>query len=444
MEPVTVAVITVVLLFCLIIAGVHVGFSLALMSVVGIFWITGKFTVALSILSNTAFESVRDYIFAVLPLFILMGSFMSNSGVARDLYQTANYILRSLPGGMGIATVASNAVFAAVTGVSVASAAVFSRISMPEMLRLNYKKSFAVGAVAGSSVLGMLIPPSVLLIVYGVLSEVSIGKLFVAGIIPGILLAVVYSVGIILMSKLRPELVGGKDSARKFVFYPQSEGGVKGRAKLVLNLVPVGVLMVLVIGGIWGGFFTPTEASAVGALGALILALAKGMRMEGFNESLLETALGTATIMLLLIAAQMYSRMLAMSGLIAYINDVFMGLSAPPIMVIILFVITLVVLGCILDSGSILLITTPLMAPIAAQMGFDLVWFGIVMVLATEMGLLTPPFGMVVYAVKATLGDTITVEEIFKGSFPYLLMMALTLAVIIAFPSLSTWLPSLM
>lgn len=444
MEPVTVAVITVVLLFCLIIAGVHVGFSLALMSVVGIFWITGKFTVALSILSNTAFESVRDYIFAVLPLFILMGSFMSNSGVARDLYQTANYILRSLPGGMGIATVASNAVFAAVTGVSVASAAVFSRISMPEMLRLNYKKSFAVGAVAGSSVLGMLIPPSVLLIVYGVLSEVSIGKLFVAGIIPGILLAVVYSVGIILMSKLRPELVGGKDSARKFVFYPQSEGGVKGRARLVLNLVPVGVLMVLVIGGIWGGFFTPTEASAVGALGALILALAKGMRMEGFNESLLETALGTATIMLLLIAAQMYSRMLAMSGLIAYINDVFMGLSAPPIMVIILFVITLVVLGCILDSGSILLITTPLMAPIAAQMGFDLVWFGIVMVLATEMGLLTPPFGMVVYAVKATLGDTITVEEIFKGSFPYLLMMALTLAVIIAFPSLSTWLPSLM
>ena len=447
MDPITIALITVIILFTLILLGLHIGFALSVMSLVGVWLITGKSAVALSLLSSTAFDAIRDYVFAVLPLFVMMGAFMSNSGAAEDLYRAANMALRRVPGGVGVATVIANAVFAAVTGVSVASAAVFSKIAMPEMIRLNYRKRFAVGSVAGSSVLGMLIPPSVLMIVYGMLAEVSIGRLFIAGVLPGLVLAGIFSAGIIIMSIFRPELVGrvrgnqeavaGADAA---ILQPPQFTTLDTLKKVF----PVLVLIVLVLGGIWGGFFTPTEASAIGALGAMIVAYAKGMRMLGFKTSLLETAAGASSIMFLLIAAQMYSRMLTMSGLMQWMGELILGLSVAPIVIIFLFIVMLVLLGTILDSTSILLITVPLMAPIVAQMGYNLIWFGIVMIISVEMGLLTPPFGMVVFAVKASLGDSITVEEIFRGSFPFLVMMVVALLIIIAFPILSTWLPSLM
>src|SRR5690625_975985 len=200
MSPIIISFITVLLLFVCILLGIHIGFSLAFLSLLGVYLMSGDLAIALSLLSSSAYESIRDYIYAVLPLFILMGVLMSYSGTAKDLYVTASKLLGRLPGSMGVATVISNAIFAAVTGVSVASAAVFSKISMPEMIRIGYNRVFAVGSVAGSSVLGMLIPPSILLIVYGVLAQVSIGKLFIAGILPGVLLAIIFSVGIIIIS----------------------------------------------------------------------------------------------------------------------------------------------------------------------------------------------------------------------------------------------------
>jgi tripartite ATP-independent transporter DctM subunit len=417
------------------------------MSFIGVWLMSGKLTVALAILATTSFEAIREYVFAVLPLFILMGAFMSNSGAAKDLFSASNYLLKRLPGGMGVATVAANAVFAAVTGVSVASAAVFSKISLPEMVRLNYDKKFAVGAVAGSSVLGMLIPPSVLLIIFGMLSEASIGKLFVAGVMPGVVLALIYSIGIVTMSVVKPEIAGRKKAAGDTAAAAEQAKTAAEGEKFGITAVkslPVFILVILVLGGIWGGLFTPTEASAVGALGAMVVAFFKKISFQQLKEVLLETAATSSTILFLLITAQMYSRMLSMSGLVVWLGDQVAASNVSSGVVMFLLCILLLILGCILDSTSILLLTVPLILPIAAHFQWDLLWLGIVMVMVTEMGLLTPPFGMVAFAMKATLGDAVALEDIFRGSLPFLLMMAIGVLVVIAFPVLSTWLPSLM
>jgi tripartite ATP-independent transporter DctM subunit len=413
------------------------------MSFVGIWLLSGKMKVALSILGTTAFEAIREYTYAVIPLFVLMGCFMSHSGVAKDLFNAMNVFFRKLPGGLGIATVISNAVFAAVTGVSVASAAVFSRISLPEMLRHNYRSGFALGTVGGSSVLGMLIPPSLLMIVYGMLSETSIGKLFLAGIVPGLVLAAIFSCGIILISLVRPEVTGNTSLKERRALAEDEKTDIMTNVRLVLRALPIFAIILLVLGGIWGGFFTPTEASAVGAISTFALSLAYGMRAHGIKRVLQESAGTTASILFLLISAQMYSRMLTMSGAAVFltnlINNSHMG--SMPVLLLICFI--LIVLGCILDSTSILLITVPLILPVALTFGWNLIWLGIVMIIVIEMGLLTPPFGMVVFAMKATIGAGVEVEEIFKGVAPFLIMMVLGVVLVVAFPSLATWLPGL-
>ena len=322
MSMITVAVISLICLLSLIFLGVQIAFSLSLMSFVGIWLMTGRFNVAVSILSLTSFEAIRDYTFAVIPLFILMGCFMSHSGVAKDLFDSMNYALKKLPGGLGIATVISNAVFAAVTGVSVASAAVFSRICLPEMNRHHYKPGFALGAVGGSSVLGMLIPPSLLMIVYGMVSETSIGKLFMAGVIPGLVLSAIFCIGIICMCAAKPELAGRyKNEQGKAVNKPVEGEAVISFLMTLFKALPIYLIVVLVLGGIWGGLFTPTEASAVGAFATFILALSRGMKWKGLKSILLESAGTTASILFLLISAQMYSRMLTMSGATVALGD---------------------------------------------------------------------------------------------------------------------------
>ncbi|MBR0597459.1 TRAP transporter large permease [Sinanaerobacter chloroacetimidivorans] len=444
MSMITVAVISVICLFTLILFGVHIGFSLSLMSFIGIWLMTEKIQIALSILATTSFEAIRDYTFAVIPLFVLMGCFMSQSGVAKDLFDAMNYFIKKLPGGLGIATVVSNAVFAAVTGVSVASAAVFARICLPEMSRHRYKPGFALGAVGGSSVLGMLIPPSLLMIVYGMLSETSIGKLFLAGIVPGLILAGIYCVGIIGMSIAKPELTGrAKNAGGKVISASVEEEATQNFLMVSLRALPIFIIVILVLGGIWGGFFTPTEASAVGAFATLILSVARGMRPKGLKKVLLETAGTTSSILFLLISAQMYSRMLTMSGATVALANMVQNSSLGAGIVLFMICFVLILLGCVLDSTSILLITVPLILPIAAAFGWNLIWLGIVMIIVIEMGLLTPPFGMVVFAMKATIGEGVEVEDIFKGVIPFLLMMAMAVVIIIAFPSLTTWLPSL-
>lgn len=435
MDPTTIALITVGFVFFLVLLGVHIGVALALLSVLGIWGITGKLHVAISLLNTTAYSAVMDYVFAVIPLFVLMGILATLSGATRDLFSSAQVVFGRIRGGIGIATVIANALFAAITGVSVASAAVFSRLAIPEMARLNYDRKFSYGIVAGSAILGMLIPPSILMIVYGVLTEQSIGRLFAAGIGPGLLVTAILSLGIWLMVFFTPRLGG------------QLEKMAPMDRHLALRTVlkPWGVILLigLVLGGIYGGFFTPTEAGGIGAAGALVLVIVKRkLSWINLGELLGEIGRTTASIFLLLIAAQMYSRMLTISGLAAKMSVWAAGLPVPPIVIIAMFIVVFMLLGMIIDSVSILLLTIPIMFPVAVKLGYDPIWFGMVSIVAIEIGLLTPPFGMVVFAMKSSLGGSVKIEDIFVGSIPFLFMLGLALLIIIAYPPLSTWLPS--
>jgi C4-dicarboxylate transporter, DctM subunit len=437
MEPLTIGVLSIVGIITLILIGFHVATALALVGFAAIYAITGRFGVASSLLYNTAHAGVADYVYAVIPLFVVMGLFATQSGAIRDLFVAAAALTGKLRGGLGVATVGANAVFAAVTGVSVASAAVFSKIAIPEMARAGYDRRFALGIVGSSALLGMLIPPSILMIVYGVLSEQSIGRLFAAGIVPGLLVALTLAGTIVVRAYRTPALVGSEGDATR--------RPVESRRVALLRVWPLLTLVGLVLGGIYAGWFTPTEAGAVGAAGALILALAK-RRLGGnaMRAILLDTGRTTAAIFLLLVAAQIYSRALTLSGLPAAVSTWVMSLGVEPIIVVLAFVAVIILLGCFIDSVSILLLTMPIMVPVVGALGYDLIWFGMVAIVAVELGLLTPPFGMVVFAMKASLSGDVRVEEIFAGVAPFLIALLVALALLIALPGLTTFLPNLL
>ena len=417
--------------------GMHVGVALSLLSVVGVWLMRDNFVLATKFLALSAYDAIANHIFDVVPLFVLMGLLISMSDIGRDMFQVMNRPLRRIPGGLGVATVAANAVFAAITGISIASAAVFTKVAVPEMLKLGYTARFATGVVAGSSVLGMLIPPSLLLIVYGFLAETSIGALFIAGIIPGLLLSLAFALLIFVLATRFPAFVG----APKVVASGVTDGGPPVG---YLSMMPVVGLIVLVLGGIYGGFFTPTEAGAVGALGALLLALARGRRkaaragVKDYWHVLIETGHVTVSICFLLIAASIYTRMLGLAGipqhLVGLVESAELGFAA----FIALYVVLILVMGTVLDSTSIMLVVLPLVLPIAQSFGVDLVWFGIVTVLAVEIGLLTPPLGIAVYVIKSTLNDpSVRLGDIFVGAAPFAAIMLVVLLLIILFPWLS-------
>ena len=435
MDATLVGIVSIGLMLVLIYAGMHVGVALALLSFLGVWIIRDDAGIASSLVAQAANDAIADYIFGVVPLFVLMGLLVSVADIGKDTFDVANQAFRRVRGGLGIATVAANAVFAAITGISIASAAVFTKVAVPEMLRHGYTPRFAVGVVAGSSVLGMLIPPSLLLILYGVLTEKSVGDLFIAGIIPGIVLAVLYVAAILLMGRFAPGFVGGRVAADDHLPL-MSVGSMAGK------LLPIALLVALVLGGLYGGLFTPTEAGAVGAAGALVLALAKRrLGWSGLWQVLVETGRITAAVCFLIIAASMYSRMLAISGVTELLRTLIVdtGLGFPGLLAI--FVAVVLLLGTILDSSSIMLITIPLVLPALLAFGTDLIWFGIVTLLAVEIGLLTPPFGIAVFVIKATLGrenSAITLNDIFAGALPFALIMLAMLFLVIAFPQLST------
>ncbi|PKN67250.1 MAG: C4-dicarboxylate ABC transporter permease [Deltaproteobacteria bacterium HGW-Deltaproteobacteria-12] len=418
----------------LIYSGMHVAVALALMSFLGVLLLRDNYTIASKMMALAASDSISGYIFGVVPLFILMGMFIAVSGIGKDTFDVANRLFRGVRGGLGIATVFANAVFAAVTGISIASAAVFTKVAVPEMIRLGYTPRFSVGVVAGSSVLGMLIPPSLLLILFGILTETSIGDLFKAGIMPGILLALFYCAGIIVMAYRFPSYVGGIDK--------QADSG-RGAEMTVLEalskLAPIVLLIALVLGGIYAGWFTPTESGAVGALGAFLLAAGKRqINRAKLWQVLLETGHVTVAILFLLVAANMYSRMLGMSGITGYIGSWFGGSGLGLYSVLTVYLIIILLAGTFLDSTSIIVIIVPLIYPVMQVFGVNLVWFGIVTVVAVEVGLITPPFGMSAFVVKSTLDDQrIGLNEVFMGALPYVLMMIILLVLLVIFPQIS-------
>lgn len=419
-------------MFILVYAGMHVAIVLGGVSFVGVWLIRGDFVIASNMLAQAASDAIASHVFGIVPLFVLMGFLVAVADVGRDAFEVANQLFRRVRGGLGIATVAANAIFAAITGISIASAAVFTRVAVPEMLRYEYTPRFAVGVVAGSSVLGMLIPPSLLMIVYGFLSSESIGSMFIAGIVPGILLALTFSIGILLMARFWPGFVGGQSEGSGEVA-PMSIG------TMLAKLLPSIALILLCLGGIYAGFFTPTEGGAVGAAGALMIALLRRkLSWSALWRVLLETGHVTVSVCFLIICANIFSRMLAMSGtpqfLIASIGEAGFGQYG----FMSLYILILISLGTIIDSISIMLICLPLVLPIADGFGLNLIWFGIVTIVAVEIGLLTPPFGLSVYVVKSTLNDPrISLGEIFKGTAPFVAMMLLVLILLIAFPELT-------
>lgn len=416
----------------LVYAGLWVPIALMLCSYVGVWMIKGSPILAGRLLALSASDTISSYFFGVVPLFVLMGFLVSVTGMGRDAFEVANQLFRRLRGGLGVSTVAANAIFAAITGISIASAAVFTRIAVPEMVRHGYTKKFSVGVVAGSSVLGMMIPPSLLLILYGLLSEQSVGDLFIAGIIPGLLLAAVFGSGVVLMAVFWPSFIGHNLSA-------DTEHDLSPR-DMALKGLPIAALILLVLGGIYGGFFTPIEAGAVGCFGAILIGLMRrSLTWSNFWQVLGDTGLVTASVCFLIIAAQMYSRMLSLSGVPSEFGTFVATADIGYWGVILAYVALVIVMGTILDSSSIMLILVPLMLPVVQAMGVDLIWFGIVTVLAVEIGLLTPPFGISVFVIKSTLDDIdITIGDIFRGAAPFALMMLFVLVLILLFPSIAT------
>ncbi len=438
MDVVSITIITLGLLGILVMLGMHLGTSLMLCSFIGVYLAIGSADVAISMMTSAAYTSLKDYTYGVTPLFILMGLLANMSGASDSLYESIYTSMRRLRGSLGYATIISNAIFAAITGVSIASAAVFTKIAVPQMRRLGYDKRFAVGCVAGSSILGMLIPPSVLMIIYGTVSGASIGNLFIGGIIPGIIMTIAFMLVVFITIRLKPEIVPDNIVTEQLT--------KQERIKIIMKPWSMILLILLSLGGIWLGFFTPTEAGGVAAFGALLLVLInRKFEAKGFISVLANAGVSTGSVMFLLISAQMYSRALAMSGVINLIEGIVLSINLPPICIILLFMLVFLVLGCILDSTSIVLLCVPVMSPIVTSLGYDLTWFGIAAIIAIEVGIISPPFGMSVFTVKSSLGDIgskdgddISVNDIFAGALPYIGAMLLVLALIIMFPSLVT------
>ncbi len=396
MSPVEIGAMSVAAIVAMVYLGVYIPVALGMVSFVSIWIISGKSILAFNFLKIAVSDGVTEYPFATIPLFTVMGLLVSRAGLGTDIYAVMNRAFRALTGGIGMATVGANAVFAAVTGSSIASASVFTRIAVPEMRKLNYSKRFAVGVVAGSSVLGMIIPPSAMLIIYSFVSEQSVGEMFLAGIVPGLLLTAAYITWIYVAGKLQPKYLG--TNIDHGVDEPMSV------AEILDKTVPTVALTLIVLGGIYTGWLTPVEAGAAGALAALLIAVVRRkISWRGLWDTAIETGHITASILFLITMASLYSRMLGYAGLPNQLNEVLQNYNLGFVEVMIIYVVLMLFLGTLLDTASIILIVVPLFITLVEGMGMSLVWFGIVTVIGAEIGLLTPPLGISCFVVTTQL-----------------------------------------
>lgn len=446
----------VVILMALISVGVHIAICLGIASMWGLYRATnGNFDIMFSFLNSTAYEALRDYVFAVIPLFMLMGEFISRCGLAADIYRSINNRFSRLPGRLAHATVLGNVIFAFVTGTSVASATAFTTIAFPQMLRYGYNTSFSLGLIAGSACLGMLIPPSLLMVVWGLLTEQSIGEMFLAGVLPGFVLATFMIVYIIAVAIVRPEMVGegrrpstvGAQASAESAAGPDRIGARIEAPHGNAWFSGLGFLAILAgsLGGIWAGIFTPTEGAGMGALIALIVGIAKGMRARQVYESILAVGRSAAPLMVIVFAAQLYSRTLALSGIGAAIEGMLLDTGLGTWGIVLVMVVIWMLLGMVIDSVSIMLLTVPIFYPIAVNLQIDPMAFAITGILVVEAGLLTPPFGVLVFAVKAVANDITptTLGEVFRGATPMWAMLLAVCVLLAVEPRIATLLPSL-
>lgn len=432
MSSVEIGSLSVLAIVVLVYMGMYIPVALGLVSFVSIWLISGKSILAFNFLKIAVGDGVTEYEFATIPLFTVMGLLVSRAGLGTDIYTVMSRGFRRITGGIGMATVGANAVFAAVTGSSIASASVFTKISVPEMLRLNYNPRFAVGVVAGSSVLGMIIPPSAMLIIYSFVAEQSVGEMFIAGIIPGLILTVAYIIGILAAGRFWPSFLG--KGAGMTEFAPLST------YEILEKTVPIVSLIVIVLGGIYTGWLTPVEAGAAGALVALLIAvIRRRMTWKSLWETAIETGHITASILFLITMASLYSRMLGYAGLPNELDNLLQTYDLGVVEIMIIYVVLMLFLGTLLDTASIILIVVPLFITLVESMGLSLIWFGIVTVIGAEIGLLTPPLGISCFVIKATLNNPkISLKDVFMGAFPFAVIMLMVLILLIRYPILST------
>ena len=427
--------VVLLLAFC----GIPLGVSLLLVGVVGFAAARGgmfeidSLVAGLSMAGQQVLDLSTNYGLSVLPLFVLMGTFIHRAQLSEELYDATNAFLGHFRGGLAMATVGACAGFAAVSGSSLATAATMSKVAMPPMRRFRYADSLAAGTIAAGGTLGILIPPSVPMVIYGILTETDIGKLFVAGVVPGVLLTVLYFGAIALAVRVRPEMGP-----------PGDRLDWRRRLRALSRVWGVMVLFVLVLGGIYLGVFTPTEAAAIGAAGAMLFAW--GRRKLGFEAlagALVDAARTTAMIFLVGFGALVFSNFINLAGLPEAMIEFISALDVPPLGVVVAMCVIYVLLGCVFDSLAMLLLTVPVFFPIVDQLGVDPIWFGIVVIVVVEIGLITPPIGMNVFMVKTVLRD-VGIWTIFNGVWPFLAATLLGLALICAWPEIALFLPGLM
>ncbi|MEW6669585.1 MAG: TRAP transporter large permease [Thermodesulfobacteriota bacterium] len=432
MTPLAIGLIGIGILVILIFSRMPIGFVMALVGFGGFVYLT-NFDAGLGILRVVSYGTFADYNLSVVPLFILMGSLCFFAGITKDLYDTVHTWLGQMPGGLAIATVGACACFAALSGSSIATAATIGTMALPEMKRYQYDDRLATGSVAAGGTLGILIPPSVPLILYAIITEQSIGKLFLAGFIPGILQALLYMVTIYILCKRNP-LIGPRGPRTNF---KQKMGSLK-------NMWVVLLLFLLVIGGIYLGVFSPTEAAGVGAFGAFAFALLRGrLDWKAFKSSLFESGGTTAMLFVILLGAMILGYFLAVSRVPFELSSMVAGMPASRYVIISLILAVYIFFGCIMDSLAIMLLITPIFFPVIKTLGFDPIWFGIMVTRVTEIGLITPPVGLNVYVISGIAKD-VPMQQIFRGIGPFLVADAFHVALLIAIPQLSLFLPGFM
>ena len=432
LSPDAVAVIGFVALFALMLLRVPVGMAMGLGGVCGYSYIAGSGP-ALKLIGQTSMRTVTDYTFGVIPMFMLMGAFVSVSGVSRELFRAANAFIGHLRGGLGMATVIACGGFAAICGSSVATAATFSSVAYPEMRRFGYPQSFSTGVIAAGGTLGAMLPPSTVLAVYAILTQQDIGKLFMAGIIPGLLAMAMYVLTISVIVQVKPDWLPRGPATT----WAQRFAGLKDVWAPLL-------LFVFVIGGLYGGFFTPTEAGGVGATGAFLLGVLRGkLDRAGILEALLSATRTAAAVFTVLIGALIFGYFLTITQTPQKLTGFLTELGLGPYGVLALIMLMYLVLGCLMDAMAMIILTVPIIFPVIVQLGFDPIWFGIIIVMTVELGLIHPPVGMNVFVIKSVVHD-VSFMTIFKGVIPFVLTDLLRLLILIAFPMIALWLPGRM
>ena len=431
MTATLVGVIGIIALIVLILLGIPIAFSLLAVGVTGFACLTSP-TAALSLLAKDTFLTISSYSFAVLPLFFLMGQIAFQIGLSRRLYKTAYTWVGHLPGGLAMATIGGCAAFSAISGSSSATAATMGSVALPEMRKYDYDLALATGTIAAGGTLGILIPPSVVLIIYGIQTEQSIGALFVAGILPGILLSVLFILTILILTMLNPDLgpKGEKNSFREKI------------ASLPGTLEAV-ILFALVMYGLVAGWFTPTEAGGVGALGALVLGLARRkMTFRLFVTAALDTARIVSVLFLIITGAMLFGRFLSVSRIPTELAEWVIALPVHRVVILALILAIYALGGCIMDALSFMLVTISVFFPMVQKLGYDPIWFGVIMVVLLEMGAITPPVGINAYVIKGVAPE-VNLEVVFKGIVPFFLAMAACVIILIIFPQIALFLPGL-